>query len=577
MDKDPSRIESRLDELAERLQRVEARLAAVERHAASVSDATEASLPGAPATKPFATAQPAGEAWLPLFGRILLILAGAFLLRAITDAGVLPPVAVAAAGLVYAVVWFVMADIVGGKERRRSATLYGIAASMIAFPLIWEATVKFRFIGPVASAVALAFITALGLVVVFRKRLEGLAWVCALGGAATALALAAGTKMWVLFVAGVLLLGLATLWLGYDRGWRALGWVTAAVVDAAVLLLTAMVLFGNAQRVAEILSPGPLVLLQLTLVVVYCGSFVLHTLLRDEDICVAEIVQAAFVLLIGLVGAIEVTRSTGISGIPLGAVSLALAAGSYATSFMLIDRRSGSRVTFIFYTALALVFTLAGLVTLMRGVTLAVALCVAAVLTAWLGSSRRRATLSVHASVYAIAAAAASGMFATAFDVFTRPRAADLEWNNATVFLVLLAVAACCWFPVATHGRTWGRFSGIPRLLMLVVLVSGIGAIVVSVGSRWLARGTDPTREFAVLAAFRTGVLAAEAVLLAGIGRWRRVTEATWLAYLLLVAGGLKLLFEDVRAGHPMTLFVSFALYGGALIVASRLARQTER
>jgi len=34
------------------------------------------------------------------------------------------------------------------------------------------------------------------------------------------------------------------------------------------------------------------------------------------------------------------------------------------------------------------------------------------------------------------------------------------------------------------------------------------------------------------------------------------------------------LLLEDVRAGRALTLFLAFALYGGALIVAPRLARR---
>jgi hypothetical protein len=41
----------------------------------------------------------------------------------------------------------------------------------------------------------------------------------------------------------------------------------------------------------------------------------------------------------------------------------------------------------------------------------------------------------------------------------------------------------------------------------------------------------------------------------------------------VLVAGGLKLLAEDLRHSRASTLFVALALYGGALIVAPRLAR----
>jgi hypothetical protein len=51
-----------------------------------------------------------------------------------------------------------------------------------------------------------------------------------------------------------------------------------------------------------------------------------------------------------------------------------------------------------------------------------------------------------------------------------------------------------------------------------------------------------------------------------------RALELGWLLYPVLVAGGLKLLAEDLRYSRGSTLFVALALTG-ALIVAPRLAR----
>jgi hypothetical protein len=48
------------------------------------------------------------------------------------------------------------------------------------------------------------------------------------------------------------------------------------------------------------------------------------------------------------------------------------------------------------------------------------------------------------------------------------------------------------------------------------------------------------------------------------------------LVYPILIAGGLKLLLEDIRAGRALTLFISFALYGGALILSPHLARRKD-
>jgi len=46
--------------------------------------------------------------------------------------------------------------------------------------------------------------------------------------------------------------------------------------------------------------------------------------------------------------------------------------------------------------------------------------------------------------------------------------------------------------------------------------------------------------------------------------------------YALLAFGGLRLVLEDLPHGRPGTLFVSFALYGGALFATPRLLRRDE-
>ena len=50
--------------------------------------------------------------------------------------------------------------------------------------------------------------------------------------------------------------------------------------------------------------------------------------------------------------------------------------------------------------------------------------------------------------------------------------------------------------------------------------------------------------------------------------------ELGWLVYPLLVGEGLRLLLEDIRYGRPATLFITLALYGGALIATSGLMRR---
>jgi positive regulator of sigma E activity len=50
--------------------------------------------------------------------------------------------------------------------------------------------------------------------------------------------------------------------------------------------------------------------------------------------------------------------------------------------------------------------------------------------------------------------------------------------------------------------------------------------------------------------------------------------ELSWFTSPLLVLIAPKMLFEDLRQGTPISLFVGFACYGIALIVAPRLRRR---
>jgi hypothetical protein len=88
-----------------------------------------------------------------------------------------------------------------------------------------------------------------------------------------------------------------------------------------------------------------------------------------------------------------------------------------------------------------------------------------------------------------------------------------------------------------------------------------------------LVRAAGVGSQPAVVATLRTTVLAALAVALAELSRRRSIVEAAWLVYPVLALGGLKLVGEDIPAGRPLTLFVSFVVYGAALLAAPRARR----
>ncbi|MEJ2189333.1 MAG: hypothetical protein P8Y93_07905, partial [Acidobacteriota bacterium] len=97
-----------------------------------------------------------------LIGRSLLILAGGFLLRALTESGAVGTGTGVALGLGYGVSWIVAAARAARRDARVSAGFYAACAALIANPLIFEAATGFSVLTPVESALTLAVITTIG-------------------------------------------------------------------------------------------------------------------------------------------------------------------------------------------------------------------------------------------------------------------------------------------------------------------------------------------------------------------------------------------------------------------------------
>lgn len=571
MDQNRGELNERVERLADRLRGVEERLASIETVLAGVLPTQRA--PAEPKAPAESAARPATVETLPLVGRSLLVLAGAFALRALTEMGTLPQTGGAILGFVYGLLWIVLADRAASRGRRASAAFHGLVGTIVAYPLLWEATASFGFLSSRTSAAAMVVATAVGLAVAARHDLRFLTWVVTGAAALTALALTVATHALALFGAVLLLLSVTVLWLCYTREWPWLGWVMAGLADAFMLVLLLILLRGDTERVAELLTPGAVVALLLALAVAYLGSFVTRTLASSRDVGVGEIVQGTAVLAIGLGGAVVVTRSIGASTLAVDLVSLGVAAACYAASFVVLDRH-GRRGNFVFYTSVALVCTLVALVALLAGAALILALAAAALIAAWLGSIRERATLNLHGAVYLVTAAAVSGLFVSVVDAFMGPTVPARGWLGPSVLAVVAVAAIHCGLRVAAHGRTWGRFSAAPKVVGLIVLAMGLGGVAVTLIAPALPRaGEAPTAS--ALAVLRTAALSLAAVLLALASRWPRLREAEWLVYPVLILGGLKLVLEDVRAGKAGGLLLSFGIYGLALMLVARTTRRS--
>jgi len=554
-------LEARLAEVADSLRRLEARLAALEQ--APARRTVAAARPAAPSERSAeAHVDAAMGRLLPLGGRTLLVLAGAFVLRALTDLGTLPVPVGVGLGLAYAGTWVLMAERAGRANKLLSSGFHGVAAVAIAFPLLFEAASRFHLLGPVLAALLLAGLTAVALGIAAARRLVALAWVVSLGGTATALALMA--------VAGgrlspaalyLVFLGVLTLWLGYVRDWVYLRWPVALVADlvAAVVAISA-----TSPDAAE--GPGAAFLVQGSLLALYLGSIAARTLVMQRKVVPFEVVQTAAALVVGLGGAVFVAARSGMGRSGFGLVSVLFGVATYAVAFAFVEARQKIRANFYFYSSVAIVFVLAGTALVLPSRALPVAWAALGVLAAFLARGRTSAALGLHAVIYAVGAALAGGLGADSLQA-AFAGSGPLPAPSAAAVFVVLCLAATAWL---TSGLPRAdALERIPRLALLLVLAASTAALAVEALVPLLV--ADPASQAGAVATIRTGVLAAGAILLAWLGRREPWREARWLVYPLLAATGLKILFEDLPRSRPATLFLTFALYGAALILVPRL------
>lgn len=585
MERNQADVATQLDEVMAALRRLDERVTALEARGALAPAASPAAAPGtvaprraaAPSSAPVPKAAAAVEKVLDpgqitrlfsLGGRTLLVLAGAFVLRALTDSGKIPAWLGVGLGFLYAGIWIVMADRAGRAGQLLSAGFHAVSLVVIGFPLLFEATTRFHLFSPWGASVMLSALSGAALLLATRRKLPVLAWVVSLGGIATAVALMADSGRLAPGTTYLVLLGVATLWIGYVADWTALRWPVALVADLMVLLLAV-----RAGDPASPESPGLALLVQSGLVAVYLASFATRTLYRGRKVVPFEMIQTAAVMVVGIAVAVWVGMKTGMGQFGFGIAWAFFGVVCYAVAFVFVERRQKMKENVIFYTTVALVFLVAGTTLLLGEPLLSFTWGVMAVALSILSDRQRSGTLATHAVVYALGTGIASGLLlhggmAVIFG-------SSVTWSpggTAVVALVVLALTA------ALTGRV-GRDQPLSRI-PLVVLHLGLAVGTAGVAVAWLAplvAGTGAAASGGALATLRTVVLVAVSLVAAVLGRDPRFVEAGWLAYPFLGITGLKMLTEDLPRGRPATLILAFACYGAALILIPRLRGKKAR
>lgn len=549
-------------ELARRLERLERRVEALEARRASQPVERTAAV-----AEPEPVGVPAlSQGTLALVGRTLLVLAGAYLVRALTDGRVLPAGVGVALGIAYAALWQLMADREAGVGRAHSAAFHDLASSLIAFPLLWEACARFALLPPAAACAALVAFFGLGLGVAWHRRLGLNAALTTALALATAVALLVSTHAVLPCIAAVLAIAAGLEWLAFRGAWLGLRWMAAAVLDGMALVLLAVATRPELPDGYPPFSSPAAAAALLAVPALYIAGVAARTLRLGQPVTVFEVAQASFAGLLGFGGAVRVLAAHGLPSVGPGAIAAGLGLLCYTAAFAYVERRPGQGRNFYLYSTAGGVLTLAGTSLVGLGAGLALAWVAAGVLAAVLGRRHDRMTLRVHGALFLLAATLQTGLlpectrslFGQAQQAVTVP-----GWASALG-------AAVAWIVLAADHPGPG-LSRAPQLLLasIAVLAAGHG---LHLALRGLLGGVLE-RDPGVATVAGTAVLAGLALALAVGARRGALPELGWLVYPLLVAGGFKLLVQDLRDGRPATLVVSLALYGLVLTLAPRLMK----
>lgn len=544
----------------ERLQALESRQRLMEGHSAASSSVTR-EIP--PVASP--TSEAPAEFDLALTGRTLIILGGAFLLRAATDGGALPIAMGVGLGLAYALFWSLLS--LRRTVSRGSAVYYAIATTLTSLPLIFEATRKFNIFTAWSSALALSIVAAVMFVLIWRRRLHGIAWMFTVMLVSVLPPLMFQTKAVVPFALLLLALGIVTLWLGYLREWILLSWLVAIALDIVLLVFTGLVVNGVLPNVAPLVA----ITLHCLAFAAYLASFSIRALGGHREATELDIAQTFTLLFVALGGAMWIATSRVTFEMPLVVAMLILGGISYAVSFTFVARQFTTPRNFVFTSSLALMLVVLSGAFIAHGFANTILWTALALSSAYFATHYRKSSLALHTAVYLFCGFVGADVLRLGLHaLLLKQEQAWLVPNEGAIVLFIACALATTIRPIERQGRfeLWTA----AKVMILAELGWITATLMVSAAGLLYLKSVPPDAAF--VSVLRTAVLAALTVATAWASRFTTLSPARLLGNPLLIVLGMKLLWEDIPVGRPATLFISFAIVGAALILTPRLRRR---
>ena len=563
-----------MDDLLDALARLNARVETLERRIAALEHSSEAQASTTVETLTVPANQqkdelPIGEAGgaFPVFGKAMLGIAGAYLLRAVAESGSFPKLAVVGLALAYAGMWLVWAARVP-VEAQLARIVYAATSALILTPMLWELTLRFQFLSSSITSALLAGFVIAAATFSWKRDLQAIVWVAAMAAVATSLGLLVATYDPVPFAAALLAIACAIEIFTARNSARVLRWLVAAGADvAAGITLYIYTSPESARSAYPAIDTQRLAYLATALFAIYGGSIGLRTVFLKRRITKFGIAQVMVAFLSAAFGIAHFGPSNGTMMVGAGCVLLSVA--SYAATFVFFDRRQDTR-NYHVYATWSVMLLLAGVFLTLSPTYLALGMSAAAIIATIAGCRSGHLTLEFHGLIYLAAAAFASGLLGYAGFALAGRFPIAPGW---LVWIVAAAAVVGYGIGGSYRGEQWPY--RVLELLSAVLAVSAALTFLVSV-LVWVA-GMGMVIAPSHVAVIRTLITCAVALALSFSGsRWQRI-ELVWIAYGMLALVTAKLLFEDIRHSHPAAIAISILLYAFALIAIPRASRFGEK
>jgi hypothetical protein len=502
---------------------------------------------------------------VPIIGKAVLGIAGAYLLRAIAESGTVAQIPVLVVAVLYAGLWLVWAVRKYAAHRLAGIT-YAVTSALIFCPLLWESTVRFRVLAPVVASALLFGFALSALALCWQRDVEIIPFIATFAVAVTSAALIAGTRDFVPFSGALLSVALvAELAACADRQ-LPMRSIPAVAADLALALL--LLVLVSPQGIGEGIhagTPTAVRILCLGLLAIYGGSTGFRAFFRLRRLSVFEIVQACAAFTIGALAVLLTCHRAGL--VVFGCSFLVLSAICYwgaLAGFLAEDHARNRRVSASWAAALLI----AGSFLVLPASLAIVFLGLSAVCASYLYNGTGKFSLGLHATLFLVAALIVSPLPAYVVGAL----ALKIPGTPGWIVWTIAAAAAACYGVGAT--RVEEKRS---RRVLWAVPAIVLGFTVAAVAATVIATlGGSISTSASVLSVIRTAVNCILAVVLGFLCLRQRRVELGWVAYMAVGFGTLKLLFEDLRFGDALSLVVSLLFYGSVLILLPRLTRHIE-